>query len=203
MLFPVYDAVGYKDLLLRALMLNCVTEHYKQLWEECWDDSFTTCRWSKDDRRLNNDRFLNLTTSWRKDYALRTEYERRQALIEIDVITAIALGMTLEQLIAIYRSQFPVLLSNEDDTWYDVNGRVVFSVRSMGNLIYKRPEWENRVKGASDGQKFYRTIVDDTMPDGPVERVIEYVAPFDRCDRVHDYETAWEFFTERYKNANE
>ena len=84
-----------------------------------------------------------------------------------------------------------------------MNGRVVFSGRSMGNLIYKRPEWENGLKGACDGQKFYRTIVDDTMPDGPVERVIEYVAPFDRCDRVHDYETAWEFFTERYKNANE
>lgn len=40
----------------------------------------------------------------------------------------------------------------------------------------------------------------DTMPGGPVERTIEYVAPpFDRCDREQDYETAWKFFEEKYK----
>lgn len=36
------------------------------------------------------------------------------------------------------------------------------------------------------------------MPGGPVERTIEYVAPFDRCDREADYETAWKFFEEKY-----
>ena len=30
--------------------------------------------------------------------------------------------------------------------------------------------------------------------DEPVERTIEYVAPFDSCDREQDYETAWRFF---------
>ena len=29
-------------------------------------------------------------------------------------------------------------------------------------------------------------------------RTIEYVAPFDRCDREQDYETAWRFFEEKY-----
>ena len=38
------------------------------------------------------------------------------------------------------------------------------------------------------------------MPGGPAERTIEYVAPFDRCDREQDYETAWKFFKEKYKN---
>ena len=41
----------------------------------------------------------------------------------------------------------------------------------------------------------------DTMPGGPVERTIEYVAPFDRCDRERDYETAWKFFEEKYKEV--
>lgn len=27
---------------------------------------------------------------------------------------------------------------------------------------------------------------------------IEYVVPFDRCDRVEDYETAWKFFKDKY-----
>lgn len=36
-------------------------------------------------------------------------------------------------------------------------------------------------------------------PVGPIERTIEYVAPFDRCDREKDYEIAWKFFEQKYK----
>lgn len=39
-----------------------------------------------------------------------------------------------------------------------------------------------------------RTIMDDTRPGGPIERTITYEAPFDRCDREKDYETAWDHF---------
>ena len=198
MLFPIFEPEKYKDLLIRSLMLNCLTSHYSDLWNTCWDDEFTALSWSKNDPRLARDTFSQLTKQWNREFALRTDYERRQALVEIDVITAMALGMSLKQLIAIYHSQFPVLLGNENDTWYDANGRVVFSGRSMGDLVYKRPEWENGIKGAPAGQRFYRTITDDTMPGGPVERIIEYVAPFDRCDREQDYETAWHFFEEKY-----
>ena len=42
-----------------------------------------------------------------------------------------------------------------------------------------------------------RTIMDDTMPGGPVERTIVYEAPFDRCDRERDYEVVWEEFERR------
>jgi hypothetical protein len=38
-----------------------------------------------------------------------------------------AFGMTLEQLKTIYHIQFPVLKSYELDTWYDANGRIVFT----------------------------------------------------------------------------
>jgi hypothetical protein len=40
------------------------------------------------------------------------------------------------------------------------------------------------------------TITDDTLPTGPHQRTISYQAPFDKCDRVTDYRTAWEFFTQ-------
>lgn len=118
-------------------------------------------------------------------------------MIEIDVLTAMALGMTLEQLKTIYRIQFPVLQQYEADTWFDANGRIVFTAKNMGDLIYKRPEWEKEIKGAPAGKKFYRTITDDTQPGGPVQRTIEYVAPFDKCDREKDYEMAWAFFSQR------
>jgi len=68
--------------------------------------------------------------------------------------------------------------------------------RSLTGVGYTRPEWE-QIKDAPSGT-FTRTITDDTLPGGPVERTIEYVAPFDSCDRETDYETAWRFFEEKY-----
>ena len=143
-----------------------------------------------------------------------------QALVEIDVLTAMALGMSLQQLKTIYRIQFPVLQSYEADTWYDANGRIVFTNnRSLTGVGYSRPEFENAdavqpvirgnaswdgiMKNAPAGYVFARTITDDTQPGGPVERTIEYVAPFDRCDREQDYETAWKFFEEKSRNSHQ
>lgn len=200
----------------RSLLLNCVTNHYANLWKTCFDTSFTHSTWSKSDPRLSPTRFTSLTPEWTWDTPLRTDYERRQALVEIDVLTAMALGMTLQQLKTIYRIQFPVLQSYEADTWYDANGRITFTNnRSLTGVGFTRPEWENAgavqpikrgdapwdgiIKHAPAGYVFARTITDDTMPGGPVQHTIEYAAPFDRCDREQDYETAWKFFEEKYK----
>ena len=40
----------------------------------------------------------------------------------------------------------------------------------------------------------FNAYTDDLQPGGPVPLTIEYVAPFDKCDREKDYETAWEYF---------
>jgi hypothetical protein len=187
------------ELKVRALMLNCLNKGFCTLWEKEFHDYFVQSSWAKTDSRLCPGRFTSLTNRWTWDTPLRTAYERRQALVEIDVLTAIALGMTLDQLNTIYRIQFPVLQSYESDTWYDRNGRIVFTNnRSLTNVGYSRPEW-NEIKDADSGT-LTRTIIEDTIPGGPIERTIEYVAPFDRCDRVQDYETAWAFFEERYKD---
>ena len=182
--------------ICRALLLNCMNKYYAPLWHREYNALFTSERWAKNDSRLRLSRFTSITPDWTWQNPLRTDYERRQALVELDVLTAMALGMTLDQLKTIYRIQFPVLQSYEADTWYDANGRIVFTTnRSMVGVGFDRKAWENEVKGAAPGTKFYRTITDDTQPGGPVERTIEYVAPFDRCDREQDYETAWEFFS--------
>ena len=195
---PIPKYFDYEAIQL-SLMLNCVVKKFDSLWEATYENNFNQKKWAKNDKRLDNSKFLNLTKSWSYSTPLRTDYERRQALVEIYVLTAMALGMTLEQLKTIYLIQFPVLQSYEADTWYDANGRIVFTNnRSLTNVGFSRPEWENGIKGAPVGQKFYRTITDDTMPGGPVERTIEYVAPFDRCNREEDYEIVWKFFEEKY-----
>jgi hypothetical protein len=163
----------------------------------CFIDLYSQETWAKDDPRLDNTKFENLTRGWTRHCALRTDYERRQALIEIDVLTAMALGLTLEELKTIYRVQFPVLRQYEADTWYDRNGRIVFTAsKGLTGVGFTRSEWEP-IKTMKSGS-VSRTIMDDTLPGGPRERTIVYEAPFDRCNRVNDYEVVWTAFSERF-----
>lgn len=194
------------------LSLNCLTTHYAALWEECFTEAMTQQVWLKRDERLPDSFFAALTPHWQRQCALRTDYARRQALVEIDVLVARALGMSLEQLQTIYRIQFPVLRQSEADTWYDRHGRIVFTTSKglpgvglprkavRGETCYSIESPERREQGLALGWedvqhmtagRIIRRVIDDTLPDGPVERDIVYEAPFDRCDREQDYATVW------------
>jgi hypothetical protein len=205
----------------RILNLSCLTIFYTELWEEQFNKEFKNDSWSKpNDPRLNHKFFQNLTSNWQRNIALRTDYERRQALVEIDVLVSQELELTLEELKTIYRIQFPVLKQNENETFYDMNGRIVFTVSKglvgvglprkavksetpykiiiNGEVVEEKPlGWEDIID-MKEGE-IHRTIIDDTTPDGPMERTIIYKAPFAKCDREKDYEIAWEYF-ERVKS---
>lgn len=57
------------------------------------------------------------------------------------MLVAIALGLTIDELCAIYRIQFPVLRQNENDTWYDRNGRIGFTCSNgLPGVGFSRPE---------------------------------------------------------------
>ncbi|MEM9148857.1 MAG: hypothetical protein AAGB19_00075 [Cyanobacteria bacterium P01_F01_bin.3] len=189
-------------LRLRTLSLNCLTTYYADFWVDCYAPAFTQDIWAKPDPRLSNSFFINLTPHWQRHVALRTDYERRQALVEIDVLASMALGLTLDELITIYRVQFPVMRQYEKETYYDQNGRIVFTnSRGLPGVGFPRKGkkgetgWQD-IQSMSTGT-VTRTITDDTLPNGPIERTITYVAPFDKCDRETDYCTAWAAFEER------
>jgi methylase of polypeptide subunit release factors len=197
---PSLTDARFTQLKSRTLALNCITTHYADLWSACWDDSFRMQRWAKDDPRLPNSFFSNLTPTWQRDCALRSDYARRQALVEIDVLVAQALGLTLDELITIYRVQFPVMQQYERDSWYDMNGRIVFTnSKGLSGVGFPRKgkgRGANREIGWEEIQTMTTgtvslTIVDDTLPGGPVERTINYQAPWVRCDREDDYTIAW------------
>ena len=181
-------------------------------------DLFRADRWAKSDPRLSPEFFGGLTSEWHRDVAVRTDFTRRQALVEIDVLTAIALGLTLDELLTIYRVQFPVMRQYEADTWYDTGGRIVFTASkglpgvglprkaAKGDTSYSLRTSEIDRTGIALGWEdicdlsvgtVIRRIMDDTLPAGPIERTIEYNAPFDRCDREHDYRMVWKTFAER------
>ena len=196
---PIPNTKLKNSLILRTLLLNCITRSYEDLWSELFINQNNLDMWAKGDYRLSNEKFSKLTSAWNEKIPLRTEYERRQALVEIDVLAAMSLGMSLKELITIYRIQFPILYSYEIDTWYDKNGRIVFTNnKSLLGVGLVRKTW-NLIKDMESGT-YSHTIIDDTMPGGPVERTIVYEAPFDRCDREKDYEEVWKNFEERFKD---
>ncbi len=187
---------------IRILKLVCSSKFYAQLWADCWDAMFRKERWAKKDFRLTNKTYSEMNKKWCFESAYRTDYERRQALIEIDVLTAMGIGITLKDLKGIYRTQFTILNQYEADTWFDQNGRIVFTnSRGLTGVGFARTEWNN-IKEIKSGS-VDRNFIDDTQPEGPVERTITYHAPFDRCDREKDYEEVWAEFERRFKEAEE
>jgi hypothetical protein len=178
----------------RYLLLNCLTELYTELWSNNWNDQFIQDNWTKNDPRLKP--FNTLTKEWKWETPLRNYFERRQALVEIDVITAMALGLTLEELILIYNVQFPVLQQNEDDTWYDAKGNIVFTCsKGLTGVGVDRKQW-NEIKDLPAGKTYTHTISKSELYNG---KQVTYYAPFDKCDRVEDYKTAWAHFEKVFK----
>ncbi|MFY0637280.1 MAG: N-6 DNA methylase [Maricaulis maris] len=188
----------------RALRLMCLTEQYSDLWN---DQAVTLVAhpWSSTDHRLTLEGPIAGPASWQRSAALRTEFARRLALVEIDVLVAQALGLTLDQLIEIYRIYFPVLQKNEAGTWYDQNGRIVWTCsKGLPGVGYMEANKKGEMKSpgraawekilAENPAELTCTVLDDTMPGGPREVTRRFVGPFDTCDRVEDYKRAWAHF---------
>lgn len=188
---PIFDSdFVLSQIAIRTLALNCLTAHYADLWRECWDAAYQEETWLGDDPRLDPAFWRNLTPEWTRHCALRSDYARRWALVELDVLAARALSLTLAELQTIYRIQFPVMRQYEADTWYDQNGRIVFTnSKGLPGVGFNRAEW-NEIRSMRSGT-VERTVQDNTLPTGPITRTITYTAPFTKCDREADYATVW------------
>ena len=206
--FPLGIENRFKVALFsRTLLLNCLTTAYADLWQEMWGGAYKNETWSLRDPRLKP--FNTLHEDWSWDIPLRNYFERRQALVEIDVIAAMALGLSLEDLEMIYTIQFPVLQQNENDTWYDAEGKIVFTC-SKGltgvGLDRKRNAktgmlgWEDIRGEQIDENTYAGTSPTHTHTIDPAKSELyggqqqTFVAPYTRCDRIADYRTAWAHF---------
>ncbi|HFI8090714.1 TPA: class I SAM-dependent DNA methyltransferase [Escherichia coli] len=208
----------------RYLALVSLVTPYQDLWNSCYTQDFNTQRWSRNLPQLPQNFFANLTPKWQRNCALRSDYSRRQALVEIDVLVAQALGLTLEELLTIYRVQFPVMRQYEADTWYDQNGRIIFTPskglvgvglpRTARKADLKNgfvfnvdsPEWTggdctDQAIGWDDVKHLQTgtvsvTFDDYTRSDEGERRTVIWQAPFIKPDREDDYKVAWAFFAQ-------
>ncbi|MGH3864318.1 MAG: Eco57I restriction-modification methylase domain-containing protein, partial [Actinokineospora sp.] len=165
--FPHVRGHGLEgELVLRALRLNCLTRAYEPLWSELFDPAWCADSWTHD--RADRPALGAVARGWELATPLRTDFDRRQALVEIDAITAIMLGITANELCTIYRTQFGVLRKYERVMRFDVNGRQVPS-----------------------------DIVKAHDRDPAKADLGRHVLPFTPVDREKDMTRAHEVFTER------
>ncbi|WP_406468320.1 class I SAM-dependent DNA methyltransferase [Streptomyces sp. NBC_01594] len=113
-------------LLLRTLRLNALTSTYAPLWEKLYDRTWPGYEdWANPDWPNLKPLAAGLKPTWEYDTPLRTEYERRAALVELDALVAVWLGITADQLAAIYTGRYAVLYEYESEMYFDAKGRKI------------------------------------------------------------------------------
>lgn len=195
--FPIgIDNEFRRALVARVLRLNCVTKEYSTLLSRIWDDAYTHEEWSIDDKRLSP--FSLFTREWHHKTPLRNYYERRYALVEMDVIAAMGLGMTLSELENIYMIQFPVLQGYEDNTWYDNKGNIVYTSNvGLKGVGVESRIWQ-QICNQKEGETYTHTI-DPAKSELYGGQQVTYYAPYTKCDRIEDYRRAWAHFEKVFK----
>jgi hypothetical protein len=114
------------SLVMRTLRLNCISGAYADLWRNSYRMIFNREEWAGGRSRPNRPALGAVISEWTPNTPLRIAEDRRQALVEVDSLVALMLGVTADQLCAIYRTQFPVLYGyDHKDYVYDSNGRLV------------------------------------------------------------------------------
>jgi hypothetical protein len=113
-------------VVLRVLRLNCLTDAYADLWHDALEETTIDDTWTGGIDCVHRPRLDDVSKDWTPDSPLRRASDRRQALVELDALVAVTLGLPVDQLCTIYRTQFPVLYGYDRNTYlYDANGRLV------------------------------------------------------------------------------
>jgi len=186
-------------LLLRTLRLNCLTTAYADLWQDLYDPTWPAYEpWAIDWPAMNTE-LHSVTPTWQHGTPLRTEYARRAALVEIDALVAVWLGMDADALIAAYKGRFPVLQKYEAASWFDAEGwKLASNARTIG---------QRQTKETWTQFEAYREAVGEPSPDGvlPADPGATppdgYTAPFYKANREREMREAHAYFKQRLDEA--
>lgn len=168
------------ELALRVLRLNCLTDAYSGLWSESFQATFPRLGWATDHDSMRLGKLSIGTAVWDDDVPLRMAISRRRAILEIDVIIALEFGVSIGDLCALYRTQFPVLAKfDRTKYFYDANGRLV------PNAVLT--EWRKKGDALS---------LEDRTATNASGNTYVYELPFVALDREADMRQAYAHFAD-------
>ncbi|MFE0592643.1 class I SAM-dependent DNA methyltransferase [Micromonospora echinospora] len=172
-------------LLLRTMRLNCLTEAYAGVWSEMYDQDWANEGWATNWRSLPP--LQEVGRRWDQNTPLRTEGERRAALVEIDALVSVWLGVGVNELIAMLRSRYPILTEREAQMWFDATGRKIAADSYAFGHGQTKDHWTAFQSYMDDPER-------NSVPDG-------YSAPFYKVDREKEYRHAHAAFSKRFQDA--
>lgn len=194
---PLIGGGCAKSIISRGLRLVCVTSSYKDLWSSVatslqgFDDSWalasaegTPAGWACDPR-------------WSKSEIFQTDYDRFRALLEIDVLVALSLGLSVEELIQVYKVQFSALVEYEKIDEYDAHGQ------RLPNTARKDAGGTEVRTARAHHDGISPLTVKWNIDNGNQTVNRTFYLPFTRVDRIENYRTAYQVFSERLGLINE
>lgn len=177
----------------RTLRLSCLTRSFAHLWSELFDPNMSSDSFAVDMTGIGGQQeWTDLGAEWSQATAFRNDLIRRQAMLEVDVLVAKALGLSLDQLIQIYSVQFPVMKAYDEADEFDSQGR------RLPNTTRKDPGAKELRDALKDHDGTSAVTVSWEIDNGLQTVSKTFVPPFSKVDRIEDYRRAWQHFSERF-----
>ncbi|MFI6850391.1 class I SAM-dependent DNA methyltransferase [Kitasatospora sp. NPDC050467] len=181
---PSLDHPLTAALIVRALRLNCLTDTYAPLWEELFHPDWAECEgWAHNNWPNLTPLASHLMPTWDYETPLRSECERRAALVELDALVSVWLGITADQLVAIYKSRYPVLSDYEAEMYFDMAGRKI----ARNHNTY----------GHGQIKETYPALLDHLANPATIPPPEGYSAPFYKANRETEMRAAHAHFQAR------
>jgi hypothetical protein len=170
-------------LLLRTLRLNCLTADYAPLWEGLFDPAWQQAAWT--DPTLTRVNLGDVGPKWTMDTPLRRDQDRWQALVEIDALASLMLGLSADQLYAMYRTQFPVLRKYEHKMVFDTEGRKICGYHQSAG--YRQSQLQDQAKSGGlpkEWANIWHLYEQYKLDCTSVDWLSNYAPPFVLADRA-------------------
>jgi hypothetical protein len=183
-------------LLLRTARLNCLTQDYAPLWAEVWNPVWQYDRWTAPE--LERLALGDVRAAWTSDTPLRRDFERRFALVELDALAALMLGLSAQQLCAMYRTQFAVLRKYEYQMVFDLEGRKICGHHQSAG--YRQSRLQDQAKAGelpSEWKSLWKLYEQYEADPDSVDWLGNYTPPFYRPDREMEMTRAYNEFQRR------